>query len=104
MTAEETQQVQTYITNLNNQHAMAIQALHVKYAATHGKVMADAQNEIEREKKYRKMAQADSLRMGTALVHIWNYSVENPTMPPAQFMICVRQMLNYYAQDFEVPF
>lgn len=89
MTAEETVQVNTYIQNLNAQHT---------------KEVFELKKQLAIELKYRKMAQADSLKMGTALVHIWNYSVENPTMPPVQFMVCVRQMLNYYAQDFEVPF
>jgi hypothetical protein len=89
MSPEETLQVQQYIAQLT---------------ANHEKQVLVLKKELEFERRQRKIAQADSLKMGTALVHIWNYSIENPTLQPSQFMVCVRQMLNYYAKDFDIPF
>ena len=82
MTAEETQQVNTYIQNLNTQHSLALQA----------------------ETKARKIAQADSLKMGQAVLEIWKLANTQSTLTPTVMAQYTRQIINYYCPDFDVPF
>jgi hypothetical protein len=82
MTAEETQQVQSYIANLNAEHA----------------------RKLHFESQARKVAQADSLKMGQAMLEIWKLANAQSTITPQQFAIYVRQIINYYAPDFDIPF
>ena len=82
MTNEETAQVNAYNQKLQAQHAHALQV----------------------EQKYRKMAQADAIKMGTAVHEIWKLaSLPNPPQA-AQLAMNVKQIINYYCPDFDVPF
>lgn len=82
MTAEETAQVNAYIQKLNVQHAY----------------------ELQNEQRFRKLAQADALKMGIAVHEIWKLAHTQSTLPPAHFATCVRQIINYYCPDFDIPF
>lgn len=89
MSPEETLQVQTYIAQLTANHEKQVLAL---------------KKELEFEKRQRKIAQADSLKMGTAVHTIWDLSRQQPPIPTEQFSVNVRQIINHYAPDFDVPF
>ena len=82
MTAEETALVQAYIQKLEAQHAYKLQY----------------------EQNARKFAQADALKMGTAVHEIWKLANTHSTIPPQQFATYVRQIINHYCPDFDIPF
>jgi hypothetical protein len=89
MSPEETLQVQQYIAQLTANHEKQVLAL---------------KKELEFEKRQRKIAQADSLKMGTAVLAIWNHSRQQPPVETTVFSTNVRQIIDYYAPDFDVPF
>jgi hypothetical protein len=80
MTQEEIAQVQHYIQGLEAKHAHALQV----------------------QTKGRILAQQDLERMRYALHEVWKLS-KNP--PPADmFGTNVRQIINFYAPDWDIPF
>lgn len=89
MTNEEIAQVNTYILQLKEQYERDVR---------------DLSKAKENETRFRKFAQADSLKMGLAVHEIWKLTHTQSTMPPPQFAMCVRQIINYYCPDFDVPF
>lgn len=93
MTEQETAQVTAYIASLQQQHAAAIHALQAQHTKA-----------LQTEQKYRKIAQADAIKMGVAVHEIWKLS-NQPAPPPAdRLAVCVRQIINYYCPDFDIPF
>lgn len=89
MSPEETLQVQTYIAQLNAQHEKQVIAL---------------KKELDYEKRARKIAQADSLKMGTAVHAMWDHSRSQPPVPTDQFSQDIRRIINHFCPDFDVPF
>ena len=96
MTAEETQQVNAYIATLQAQHLATMQAMQAG--------MAQQALVLQGELKYRKLAQADSLKMGTAVHEIMKLSRTQPPIPPDVFATCVKQIVNHYCPDYDIPF
>ena len=82
MTEVETKQVNAYIQQLQAQHAHALQ----------------------NSEKWRKIAQADSLKMGTAVHEIWKLANSASPPPAEQLAKNVKQIINYYCPDFDIPF
>jgi hypothetical protein len=80
MTAEETAQVNAYIQQVEAKHTVKLQL----------------------SNKARKLAQEDADKMRTAVTEIWKLS--KTEVPPAEFGKCVRQIINYYAPDWDIPF
>lgn len=89
MTAEEIQQVQLYIADLN---------------AKHEKQVAELRRQLDYEQKFRKIAQADALKMGTAVHTMWDLSRQQPPVPTEIFSQNIRQIINHYCPDFDIPF
>lgn len=82
MTNEETEQVNAYIQKLQAQHTFELQA----------------------ETRARQFAQADSLKMGQAVHEIWKLANTQSTLTPTVMAQYTRQIINYYAPDFDIPF
>lgn len=82
MTEQETQQVQTYIQGLNIQNAYKLQM----------------------EQKARKLAQDERVNMDKAILEIWKLCDEQSTLEPKQFKGIVRQIIEYYVPDYDIPF
>lgn len=93
MTEQETAQVTAYIASLQQQHAAALRTMQAQHA-----------HALQVAEKYRKIAQADSLKMGTAVHEIWKLSNQPAPPPAAQLAVYVRQIINHYCPDFDVPF
>jgi hypothetical protein len=82
MTEQETQQVNTYIQGLQTQFAYKYQI----------------------EQKARKMAQDERVNMDKAILEIWKLCHEQSTLEPVQLAAIVRQIIEYYVPDYDIPF
>ena len=96
MTPQEIEQVNAYIAKLNAAHAAELQ----QRMAYIGTVNAN----LRTEQHARKVAQQAELKMGEAIRQIWNLSIDRPNLTPAEFAVCVRQIINYYCPDYDIPF
>ena len=104
MTNEETAQVNAYITNLTAQHNAAMNRLQTECTLAIHKVLADQRKAFEGEQVSRKLAQADSLKMGQAVHEIWKLANTQSTLTPTAMAQYVRQIIDYYCPDFDIPF
>lgn len=82
MTEQETQQVNSYIQGLNIQNAYKLQM----------------------EQKARKLAQDERQNMDKAILEIWKLCDEQSALEPKQFKGIVRQIIEYYVPDYDIPF
>ena len=83
MSPEETQQVQTYIAQLQGQHAQA---------------MGNLRKLCMAEEHSRKLAQQELFKRDQAIREIVKL------VPPEPFRTQVGQIFNYYCPDFDIPF
>jgi hypothetical protein len=93
MTAEETHQVQTYIAQLQSQHAAEITALKIEHS-----------KQLGNSTKHRHIAVKDRDQMGLAVHEIWKLANSQSTITPAVMAQYTRQIINYYCPDFDIPF
>lgn len=96
MTPQEIQQVETYIAQIKAQHDALVHQL------TGEKVQLN--KKLDAEIKERTIARTDSLKMGRAVHEIWKLAHTQSTTPPPQFAVYVRQIIDYYCPDFDIPF
>lgn len=82
MTSEETAQVQAYILGLQT---------------THNKAMFH-------QAKSRMFAQEERNKMEKAICEIMKLCNTQSELPPAQVATNVRQIVNYYCPDYDIPF
>lgn len=82
MTQQEIDQVNAYIAKLKGEHALAEQR---SYTA--------------RDMAYRERDAANK-----AIHQIWNLAHRNPPLPPSQLADWIKQIIDYYCPDFDIPF
>ncbi len=80
MTPEEVAQVEQYIQGIQAKHA----------------------HELQSQTKGRILAQQDADKMRQAVHEVWKLSKNPPT--PEVFGLNIRQIIDYYAPDWDVPF
>ena len=101
MTPQEIEQVNAYIAQmqmqLGAQHAQQMQLQKAQ-------IMQGYEASLAVDQKARRIAQQAELKMGEAVHQIWNLSIDRPTLTPAEFAVCVRQIINYYCPDYDIPF
>ena len=93
MTAEETAQVQAYISNLQAQQTATLRTMEIQHGV-----------KLQNEQRARKIAQKDSADMVKAMHEIWKLAGPTCQLTPEQFAVCIRQIMNYYCPDFDIPF
>ncbi len=100
MTPQEIEQVNAYIAQLNASNTAQLFALQSKHNAE----VQQFKLALQSDRHACKVAQQAELKMGEAMHQIWNLSIDRPTLAPAEFAVCVRQIINYYCPNFDVPF
>lgn len=82
MTNEETTQVTSYIQGLTTAHNKA----------------------MFHQAQTRTYAQEERSKMEKAICEIMNLTKTQPDLPPVQFATYVRQIVNHYCPDWDIPF
>lgn len=86
MTREETAQVQNYIAGLQ---------------VTHAKELA---KENSRTLIVRQVAYKERDAANTAIMQIWNLCHTQSQLTPPELAVTVRQIIDYYVPDWDIPF
>lgn len=90
--------------NLHNKFNEASMTAHVKHEDDKRTVMSTFTAKLASEEHARKVAQQAELKVCRAITEIWNLAGTQSTMPPQQFAVCVRQIIDHYCPDCDVPY
>lgn len=115
MTDAENLQVAQYIAGLKLNHDAEMQKLRADcqlyfdaMTAQHNKDKADVKQVFDAkllsETKARNIAQQAEAKMGQAVHEIWKLANTQSTTTPQQLAVYVRQIINHYCPDFDIPY
>lgn len=107
MTEQENQQVQAYIASLQASHVVTMQALRTEcqmYVETMQVKHRAEVGQFKNEQRARMLAVGERQKMGQAVHEIWKLAHTQSTTTPQQFATYVRQIINHYCPDFDIPY
>lgn len=104
MTNEETAQVTAYISSLTAQHEAALENLQKDCTSAIHKTLADQRQAFFNEQRSRSFAQEERNKMEKAIHEIMKLCHSQSELPPVQVATYVRQIVNHYCPDWDIPF